>query len=514
MSSRASEELSTRLDFIGLDEAGLASIRAIEPIVARHLPEALDRFYTKLAAEPAVARFFDGAPQMGRAKGAQSTHWSALARGDLDDDYLASSRRIGLRHVAIGLEPRWYVGGYGLIVETIIEGAIRDWFGQNRPPARRFFRDEAAEQKFEDDLAGFGRSLAALVKAIMLDIDLAVSTYFDRMSEDAAAEQKRNADRISQAVSATGRVLRDMAEGDLTSRVTEELDADLEQIKTDTNAVADRMSAIITRLRNASGALRTTTAEIHAGADNLADRTTRQAASIEQTTASMEQLSGTVASNVTHAEQARARIEDVVTLADQGGEAMHRVTSAMDQITDSSNRIAGIVGLIDDIAFQTNLLALNASVEAARAGEAGKGFAVVAVEVRRLAQSAAAASHDIKTLIEESSGHVRQGTSLVGDAAARLTAILDGVRECSDITAAMAEASRHQAQSIREVEVAVREMDEMTQHNAALVEQTNASIEQTEEQAQELDGIVAMFRLDARLDTPAEAVDKSWRRAG
>jgi len=182
----------------------------------------------------------------------------------------------------------------------------------------------------------------------------------------------------------------------------------------------------------------------------------------------------------------------------------------MDRITDSSSRIAGIVGLIDDIAFQTNLLALNASVEAARAGEAGKRFAVVAVEVRRLAQSAAEASREIKGLIEESSGHVREGTTLVAEAATKLGSIVEGVRECSDLTSAMAEANRYQALSIKEIEVAVREMDEMTQHNAALVEETNAAIEQTEGQAHELDGIVAMFRLGEAFDN----AEKRGRRAG
>src|SRR5690606_31264246 len=167
-------------------------------------------------------------------------------------------------------------------------------------------------------------------------------------------------------------------------------------------------------------------------------------------------------------------------------------------ITQSSAKISNIIGMIDDIAFQTNLLALNASVEAARAGEAGKGFAVVAVEVRRLAQSAAQASSDVKVLIEQSAQQVTSGSKLVATAADRLTAMLDGVRANTVLLDDIARASREQAAAIAEVNSAVRQMDEMTQHNAALVEEVNAAIEQTEAQANELDRIVDIFRLDGR----------------
>jgi methyl-accepting chemotaxis protein len=167
----------------------------------------------------------------------------------------------------------------------------------------------------------------------------------------------------------------------------------------------------------------------------------------------------------------------------------------MEKITASSAKISNIIGMIDDIAFQTNLLALNASVEAARAGEAGKGFAVVAVEVRRLAQSAAQASSEVKVLIEQSAEEVRGGSRLVAEAAGTLTSMLEGVRQNSAALDTIAKASRAQASAIEEVNAAVRQMDEMTQHNAALVEETNAAIEQTEARARDLDTIVDIFTI-------------------
>ncbi|MBN14557.1 MAG: chemotaxis protein, partial [Pelagibacterium sp.] len=185
--------------------------------------------------------------------------------------------------------------------------------------------------------------------------------------------------------------------------------------------------------------------------------------------------------------------------------------SAMERITTSSAKVSDIIKMIDDIAFQTNLLALNASVEAARAGDAGKGFAVVAVEVRRLAQSAASASSEVKALIEQSANEVDGGSRLVAQAAEKLVAMLEAARTNTSQMQQIANDSREQASSIEEVNAAVRQMDEMTQHNAALVEETNAAIAQTEEQATALDRIVDIFKIDR---TTAIAQSSSGREGG
>jgi methyl-accepting chemotaxis protein len=301
---------------------------------------------------------------------------------------------------------------------------------------------------------------------------------------------------VDRGLNESGEVLSALSDANLNKRVEGHYEGAFASLKTNTNAVADRLTEIVGRLRNTSRALKTATGEILSGTNDLAERTTRQAATIEETSAAMEQLASTVQQNAERAGEASRASGALTTAAEEGGAVMSDTTAAMERISASSASISNIIGLIDDIAFQTNLLALNASVEAARAGEAGKGFAVVAVEVRRLAQSTAEASRDVKNLVEQSGREVASGSLLVIEAAKKLNLMLDMARSSNSLMDGIARDSREQASAIDEVAVAVRQMDEMTQHNAALVEETNAAIEQTEGQASELDGVVDIFRLD------------------
>ena len=345
--------------------------------------------------------------------------------------------------------------------------------------------------------ANLNRSLAEVVGAAAAgDLSRRVQTGFADGELSAVAEAVNLlVATVDAGLSESSDVLASIARAELDRRVMGDYKGAFGKLKGDTNAVADRLTEIVTQLKTTSEALKTATGEILSGANDLSERTTKQAATIEETSAAIEQLSATVVDNAGKAELASKQAGNTARTAEEGGAVMVKATEAMERITQSSGKISNIIWLIDDIAFQTNLLALNASVEAARAGDAGKGFAVVAVEVRRLAQSAASASADVKVLIEQSAQEVAGGSKLVSDAAGKLAQMLSAVRDNHEALDAIARASREQASSIEEVTVAVRTMDEMTQHNAALVEETNAAIEQTEAQAVELDRVVDVFKL-------------------
>lgn len=300
-----------------------------------------------------------------------------------------------------------------------------------------------------------------------------------------------------QAVDMIGKSLARLADGDLTASIATTFPGELDDVRQALNNTIGQFGGIIARLRETSRNLRLATTEILSGANDLAERTTRQAATIEETSAAMEQLSTTVTDNARRAETADAKAKNVQTAAVEGEEVMRQANAAMERISTSSGKISNIIGMIDDIAFQTNLLALNASVEAARAGDAGKGFAVVAVEVRRLAQSAAGASAEVKALIEQSATEVGSGSRLVSAAAERLATMLSAVGESGELIRSIATATQEQASALSQVSTAVRQIDEMTQHNAALVEEINASIEQTEGQAGDLDSTVDRFIVEA-----------------
>nr|WP_295884218.1 methyl-accepting chemotaxis protein [uncultured Devosia sp.] len=386
------------------------------------------------------------------------------------------------------------MGTMARTVEVFRENAIKVQ-DMSKAEAVRIIADEEARRTMMGELQrAFGNVVDS---AIAGDFSRRVDAEFpDAELNSLASSVNSLVEKVERGLEETGRVLGSLAETNLTQRVNGTYQGAFAKLKDDTNAVADKLTDIVGQLRRTSRGVRTATGEILAGANDLSERTTKQAATIEETSATMEQLAATVLTNAQKAEAASGKSQTVSRTAEEGGAVMRQATGAMERITSSSAKISNIIGLIDDIAFQTNLLALNASVEAARAGDAGKGFAVVAVEVRRLAQSAAGASSDVKALIEQSATEVAGGSKLVADAAAKLETILAGIRENSVVMEGIAQDSKEQASAIEEVNVAVRQMDEMTQHNAALVEETNAAIEQTEGQASELDRIVDIFILD------------------
>lgn len=333
------------------------------------------------------------------------------------------------------------------------------------------------------------------------------------MLADAVNELVETVDR---GLSDTGEVLSALANYDLSVRMDGSYEGSFLELKQSTNAVADSFANCVSQIGDTSRALKQATTEILSGANDLSERTTRQAASIEETSATTEQLAETVRDNTERAKKAQGSITEARSVAERGGQVMADANKAMERITNSSSKISDIIGMIDDIAFQTNLLALNASVEAARAGEAGKGFAVVAVEVRRLAQSAAQASSEVKVLIEQSASEVEGGTKLVSQASENLDGIVESVRGVTTLMDEIARESQEQAASINDISHSIREMDQMTQHNAALVQQTNASIDKTEAQATELDQMVERFHLDGRSrapQTPKPAATKLSQKA-
>jgi len=292
------------------------------------------------------------------------------------------------------------------------------------------------------------------------------------------------------------RVLGALSRSDLTQTITNDYAGSFGQLKDDANTTVDKLKEIISQIKEATDSINTGAKEIASGNNDLSHRTEEQAASLEETAASMEQLTSTVQHNAANANQANRLAVDASDIAGKGVEVVGQVVRTMDDINDSSRKIGDIISVIDDIAFQTNILALNAAVEAARAGDQGRGFAVVAVEVRNLAQRAATAAGEIKTLIDDSVIKVSSGSQLVTQAGQTMEEIVNSIRGVTVMMSEISAASTEQTAGIEQVNQAITQMDDVTQQNAALVEQAAAAAESLEEQAQNLSDTVAQFKVD------------------
>jgi len=287
-----------------------------------------------------------------------------------------------------------------------------------------------------------------------------------------------------------------IAKGDLTHSINREYAGDFTAIKESINQITKTLNKTMYNIVTASDLVLEGSAQISRSANTLAQGAAEQAGSIEELTASIDEINSQTRDNATNAQQALALADESQNNAETGNREMSALLEAMDGITKSSNEISKIIKTIEDIAFQTNLLALNAAVEAARAGEHGKGFTVVAEEVRALAAKSREAVQNTSSLIQESIRRVNDGTKCANDTANSLGCIVGNVAEVAEVIERIHEASKNQAESIGNISTGINEISQVTQSNTATSQESAASAEELNTQAITLKEMVKFFKTE------------------
>jgi methyl-accepting chemotaxis protein len=251
------------------------------------------------------------------------------------------------------------------------------------------------------------------------------------------------------------------------------------------------------RLQRVAGQVADTAGEVAAAATHVAgesrllsERTSSQAASLEQTSAASTQIEATSRQNARNTQEAARLVADVDIRIAEANRSLDQMVVSMREIGSSSENIARIIRVIDAIAFQTNILALNAAVEAARAGEFGMGFAVVAEEVRNLAQRSAQAAQDTTALIEASVATAKTGSDRLEAVTSVIVGITSSAAQVKSLVDQVNLASQQQSEGVRQIAQALTQMEHTTQQTAESAQQSLRASEGLTELASKISTVV------------------------
>jgi methyl-accepting chemotaxis protein len=284
-------------------------------------------------------------------------------------------------------------------------------------------------------------------------------------------------------------------EGDLTLRLDVKTHDEIGQLASNFNKFIEKLKHIVSQVKDSSDEINNGTREISAGSEDLSTRTSEQAASITETSTTLEGFTSIVKVNTDNSEEVRAKLESFNADMQTKRGLMENVTSTMTEIEESSKKIDNIIAVINDISFQTNLLALNAAVEAARAGEAGRGFAVVASEVRNLAQKTAESSKTIQGIVTQNVESTKKGMMLVNETSEFFSAIMNIMSELVDKINEITEGSKEQSTGVEQINQAIMQLENVINQNAALVEELSATSKSMSSNTHQLNELVNKFKL-------------------
>lgn len=288
-----------------------------------------------------------------------------------------------------------------------------------------------------------------------------------------------------------------LAKADITCHFDTPLDNDYDSIRTDFNSASERLRTVLSSIADTISQLDQSSARMKASSLDLAARSNEQVNTISDTTSKVSQLSSEVEEFGQDILSASSLAGNAREQATKSADLMQSAVEAMNRIRTSSEQIGDIISLIEDISFQTNLLALNAGVEAARAGSAGLGFAVVASEVRALAQRASDASMEIKTLVDESGNHVKEGGELVDQTGAALGEISKEIMKVDDVLSRISTGSQAQIDSLRNLSSAMNVINDLAGQNMSMADDTRTASEDIANRSGHLASLIKDFRLQS-----------------
>jgi len=427
-----------RLSFLQVNGGLQPLLEEARRVLEPHIDEILEDFYELIKATPGTARIFDSPARMKHARDMQKKHWMEnVFSGRLDDVYMHNADRIGRTHERVGLEPRWYLAGYSFVITRIVT---------------LFSRAYRKDPKKGAEVMG------AVVRALFLDMDIAISVYIRTARERAANVLDGHATRFEQ----------------------------------DVQGMVEIVAAAATELQNTAASMSNTAAATSDQANVVAGAAQTASMNVQTVASATEQLHSSI-------QEISRQVTESTRISSAAVEEATRTDAMVQSLAAAADKIGAVVKLINDIASQTNLLALNATIEAARAGEAGKGFAVVANEVKSLANQTARATEDISKQISSVQGATREAVTAIKGIGRTIAGI-------SEITSAIAAAVEQQGAATREISRNVQEASAATTEVSTNVGDVTEAANETGHSAQEvLEAAGALSQEAERLTTKVDA---------